>query len=72
MEDVFLFDPARKRPGCVLLAVAMGANPSFANHFCPESWIVDGDIDGLRRYGPMTHDQVREIAERLGLASGVG
>lgn len=65
-SDVFLFNPELRRPGCPILAAALGANPSFAHHFDSRTWIIDGDgMDGLRRFGPMTHPEVREIARRL-------
>jgi hypothetical protein len=67
--EIFVFNMEAKRPACVLLAAAMGGNPSFAHEFNADHWIIDGpEVDGLRRYGPMTREEVRGIAKRLGMA----
>lgn len=63
--DVFVFDLEKGRPACVLLAAVFGGNPSFAHHFPSDSWIIDGDLSGLERFGPTTHSEVRALAERL-------
>lgn len=68
-SGVFVFNPEAKRPACVLLAAAIGGNPEFARYFASELWIVQGpEVDGLKRFGPMTHDQVRDVADRLGVS----
>jgi hypothetical protein len=62
---LFAFDPVRRRPACVLLATALGANSNYALHFDADLWIVDGDLDDIQLFGPLTDGEVRKIAEQL-------
>ncbi len=64
-DGVLVFNTDARRPACPLLAAALGGNPSFAHHFDSETWIV-GSAEGMRRFGPLSHGEVREIATRLG------
>ena len=53
------YDVQQKRPGCVLLAAAMGADSSAANAFPVELWLL-APTDGLRVYG-VTEQQLSLI-----------
>jgi len=47
------FDPVLKRPGCALIQAAMGCNPTIAQAFPSETWLVM----------PTDHMQVFEATE---------
>lgn len=64
--DVLVYNLELRRPGCVMLAAALGGNPSFAHEWPSDMWIVGGPgVDGLRAYGPsVDRALVRRLAQR--------
>lgn len=49
-QIVLLYDPVKRRPACALLQAVAGCdNLALSALFPAETWIVDGDLSGLRR-----------------------
>lgn len=57
------FDIVEMKPGCVLLAAAMGADTWASSKFDPKHWLV-APTDNLRVY-EITDDQLAQLVERM-------
>lgn len=57
------FDIKKMRPGCVLIAAALGADPVAARRFPTESWLLSPTSDmGVYE---TTEDQLAQLIERV-------
>lgn len=57
------FDTTLMRPGCVLLAAALGADTELAKQFDPSTWLLAPTPD-LRVYN-ITEEQFAELKGRV-------
>lgn len=57
------FDIKRMRPGCVLVAAAMGADPVASRRFPTERWLLSLTPD-MRVY-ETTEEQMNQLVERV-------
>jgi hypothetical protein len=55
------YDCQLKRPACVLIAAAMGADSNLANHFDTEDWLL-APTPGMGVY-ECTQDQLEQLVE---------
>ena len=57
------FDIKRMRPGCVLLAAALGADPEAAHPFNSKHWLLEPTPD-MKVYN-ITSEQLKELVEKV-------
>lgn len=63
MADRFImFDCELRRPGCVLIQGAFGADPRIAHEFPEETWLLS-PTENMHRYKIATDEQLDKLVE---------